>query len=320
MNAKAKKILKIVLWTLGIIIAIPIVLILTLPLWLGPIARPGINAMVPKITKTSFDIDHLYLNPYTGRLELGDFVMGNPAGYQEPTLVAISNLVFDLDVDTLASKYVHVEDIVVDGLFVSVVKGGENNVDNILQLQYNIAGGKEKYEAAQAVSQEKSAAKKEELAAKEQAAKAAEKAKLDAMTLEQREEYLEEQELRAEAAERRKKKFVIDHVLLRGIKIKYGYVTIPVPVTIELRDLGKKSDGITMSEFFAEVWKAILKSASAVGDGAKALGGMIGDGAGKGMEMLGTGTDKAKEMFGSGTKAVGEGAGKAVDAVKGWFK
>ena len=307
MNAKAKKVVKIVLWTLGILILIPVVLIATLPLWLGPIARPSVNKIVPQFTKTAFDIGHLYLNPYTGRLEFGDFAMGNPEGYNEPTMISISNLVFDVAMTTLNDKYVHVEEVIVDDLFVSVVKGGENNVDNIVQLQYNLAGGKEKYEAKQAAAKAASEAAK---AADEAAAKAdaeAEKAKLDAMSAEEREACLAKQEADAMAKEAAAKKFVIDHVLLRNVKVKYGMLTLPVP-TIELRDLGKESDGLTVSEFFSAIWQAILKSAMAVGDGVKALGGLLGTGAGA-----------AGDALGSGAKAVGAGAGKAIDAVKGLF-
>ena len=319
MNAKAKKVVKIVLWTLGILILIPVVLIATLPLWLGPIARPSINQIVPQFTKTSFNIDRLYLNPYTGRFELGDFTMGNPEGYKEPTLAAISNLVFDVAMTTLNDKYVHVEEVLVDGLFVSLVKGGENNVDNILQLQYNLAGGKEKYEAKQAASKTASEAAKAKDEAKAKADAEAEKAKLDAMSAEEREAYLAKQEAEAAAKEAAAKKFVIDHVLIRNVKVKYGFVTIPVPVTIEMHDLGKKSDGVTISEFFSAVWQEILKSATAVGDGVKALGGLLGSGAGKAGDALGAGASKAGDALGSGAKAVGEGAGKAIDAVKGLF-
>lgn len=308
MNAKGKKILKIVLWTVGILILIPVVLVATLPLWLGPIARPIVNKTAPKFTKTSFNIDSLYLNPYTGRFELGDFVMGNPEGYKEPTLASVSNLVFDVAMKTICDKYVHVEEVIVDGVFVSLVKGGENNVDNIVQLQYNLAGGKEKYEANQAAAKVAGEAKKAADEAKAKAAEEKEQAKLDAMTKEERKAYVEKQEAKAAAKEAAAKKFVIDHVLLRNVKVKYGMLTLPVP-TIELHDLGKESDGMTMGEFFDAVWQSILKSAMAVGDGVKALGGMIGDGAGK-----------AGDAIGSGAKAVGEGAGKAIDAVKGLFK
>ena len=308
MNAKSKKILKIVLWTLGILILIPVVLIATLPLWLGPIARPIVNATVPKFTQTSFDIRHLSLNPYTGRFELGEFAMGNPEGYSEPMLATVSNLVVDVAMTTLKDKYVHVEEVIVDGLFASVVKGGSNNVDNIVQLQYNLAGGKETYEAGQAAAEVADAAAKEKAEAERKAAEEAEQAKLDAMTDEERKAYKAEQKAKAEAREEAAKKFVIDHLLLRNVKVKYGFVTLPVP-TIELHDLGKESDGMTIGELFSEIWQSILKSATAVGDGVKAVGGFIGDGA-----------SAAGDAIGEGAKAVGEGAGKAMDAVKGLFK
>ena len=66
---------------------------------------------------------------------------------------------------------------------------------------------------------------------------------------------------------------------------------------------------MTIGELFSEIWQSILKSATAVGDGVKAVGGFIGDGA-----------SAAGDAIGEGAKAVGEGAGKAMDAVKGLFK
>lgn len=301
MNAKVKKIVKILAWIVGIIILIPILLIATLPLWLGPIARPIVNSAAPGYTGTSFNIGHLSLNPYTGRLELGDFVLGNPEGYSEPTAVAVSNLVVDVAMTTLNDKYVHVEEITVDGVFVSYLKGGEHDVPNFTQIQFNLAGGKEKYEENKARSQELAAADE----AKVEAEAAELQKKLDAMSDEERAEY-DRQQAEAELAA---KKFIIDHVLISNVKIKYGFLTIPIPVDIELTDLGKESDGLTLSEFFDAIWQAILKSAMAAGDGAKALGGLISGGA----EILGDGAGKAVD-------ALGDGAGKAVDAIKGLFK
>ena len=78
-------------------------------------------------------------------------------------------------------------------------------------------------------------------------------------------------------------------------------MTIPVP-SITLTDIGKKSDGASLEDIVDQIWQAILKSALAVGDGAKAAVGAVGDGA------------KAA------ADAVSDGAGKAVDAVKGLFK
>ena len=275
-----KKFLKIVGWIILGIVVLALALVLTLPLWLGPVVKPVANAAVPKLTKTTFNLGHLSLNPYTGRFELGDMQLGNPEGYSEPTALAVSNIVVDVAMTTACDKYVHIEEVTVEGVFVSLVKGGENNVDNMLQIQYNVAGGKEKYEANKA--------KKES---------------------EKPEEKPEEPE--ADAGDG--KKIVIDRLTLNDIKVKYGLITIPVP-SITLTDLGKESDGLSIGELFDAVWEAILNAALAVGDGAKALGGLLKSGAGAVGESAGKAVDAAGDVAGKTVDAVGEGAGKAVDA------
>ena len=297
-----KKALKIICGIVIAVVALVLVLILTLPLWLGPVVKPVANSAVPKITKTDFNLGHLYLNPYTGRFELGDMQLGNPANYDEKQAVTLDKLVLDVAMTTLSDEYIHVEEVTVDGVFVSYVSA--DGVNNFQQIQYNVAGGKEKYEAKQAQAK-------------------ADKAKAES-------EKIEAPEAKPESGS--SKKLVIDKLVINNIKFKYGMITIPVP-SITLTDLGKKSNGVTFAELGDQIMQAILKSASAVGDGLKALGGAVGDGA----KMLGESADKATKAVsesaskvtesvgnitgsgakavGDGAKAVGESAGKAVDAV-----
>ena len=337
-----KKLLKILGCIILGIVALALVLVLTLPLWLGPVVKPSANAIVPKLTKTSFNLGHLYLNPYTGRFELGDMQLGNPQGYSEQYAVTASNIVIDVAMSTLGDKYIHIEEVTVAGVFVSYQDGGEHGVDNFTQIQYNVAGGKEKYEAARA----KAKAEQEKKDAADEAEAAELKAKLEKMSAEEREQYEAEQAAEAAAA----KKVVVDKLTISDIRLKYGMLTIPVP-SITLKDLGKESDGLTAGELFEKIWEAVFNAALAVGDGVKALGGLLkdgagalGDGAGKAMDAIGagkavdavgSGAGKAVDAVGSGAgkavdavgegagkavDAVGEGAGKAVDAIKGLFK
>ena len=298
-----KKLLKFIVYSVLAVVALALLLVLTLPLWLGTIARPAINKAVPQITKTEFGIAHLSLNPYTGRFELGGFVLGNPKGYDERVAVALSNLVFDVDMSTLGNKYVHIEEVTVNDLFVSYVDGGEHDVDNFTQIQYNVAGGKEKYEEAKKKSEQ----------AKEKAAQEAAK---------------EDEDSEEDVS---KRKFVIDRLSIKGVKVKYGLITIPVPVDIVLTDLGKESDGMSLEDVGTAIWEAILNAAMAVGDGAKALGGLImsgagavGDGAGKAVDAISDGAGKTVDAISDGASkaadAVSDGASKAVDAVKSLFK
>ena len=293
-----KKAVKIIVGAVIAVVALVLILVLTLPIWLGPVVKPIANAAVPKITQTPFNLGHLYCNPYTGRFELGDLQLGNPANYDEKQAVTLNKLVLDVGMSTLASEYVHVEEVTVDGVFVSYVSA--DGVNNFQQIQYNVAGGKEKYEANQAKAKE-------------------EKAKLDA-----------EKAGKPEVKEEKKsdgssKKLVIDKLVINDIKFKYGPVTIPVP-SITLTDLGKKSDGITFAELGDQIMQALLKSATALGDGVKALGNLAGDGAkaltdgaGKAVgavsDVAGNSAKAVSDVAGNSAKAVSDGAGKAVDAV-----
>lgn len=336
-----KKFLKFVMYVVLIAVALVVLLVATLPLWLGPVVKPAANIAVPQITQTKFNLGHLYLNPYTGRFEVGEMELGNPEGYDEPVAVSLSNLVVDVAMNTVHAKYIHVEEVTVDGFFASYVKGGENGVDNFKQIQYNVAGGKEAYELKQAEAEAKKAQDK----AAEEAEAEAEKAKLEKMTAEERKEYERLKEAEEAAAEAAARKLVIDKLVINNIRLKYGLVTIPVP-SITLTDIGKESDGASLGDIVDQIWQAILKSALAVGDGAKALANAtaegakaaasavgdgaaaaasaVGDGASAAASAVSDGTSAAVGAVGDGAKAaadaVSDGAGKAVDAVKGLFK
>ena len=340
-----KKLLKFIAYAIGAIVLLALLLVLALPLWLGPVVKPTVRVAVPKFTGTSFELGHLYLNPYTGRFEVGGLVLGNPKGYSEPVAVALSNLVFDAAMTTLGDKYIHVEEITVDGLFASYLDGGEHDVDNFTQIQYNVAGGKEKYEEAKKRAEEEKAKEGEKPA----------------------------DEVEDDVA---KRKFVIDKLTIKNVRVKYGILpAISIPVDIVLTDVGKESGGATFSEICEQAWQAIMKSAGAVGDGVKAVGSflgeqagklgdavksidlsgvgdgaskaaatvsdgaskaaaavtggaskaadMVGDGASKAVGTVGDGAKKATETVTDGakkaTEAVGEGAKKATDAVKNLF-
>lgn len=283
-----KKILK----TIGIIVVLALacvlLAVLTMPIWVGPVLRPTVNAAVPRFTQTDFKLEKLGLNPYTGRLEVGGLMLGNPKGYSEPVALSLSNLVVDVGMTTLCDKYIHVEEVTVEGLFASYVSGGENNVDNFKQIQYNAAGGKEKYEAKKAKAE----------------AKAAEAAKDDKAQA--------EPEPEEDAAS--EKKLVIDLLTIRDVRVKYGMVTIPIPVDIVLKDIGKDSGGATFDEVLEDIWKAIMESASSIGEGMKAGMKTLGESAkslGENAKSIGEGAKSLGGAIGSGSSAAASAAAKA---------
>ena len=271
-----KKALKILFWSAAGLLALVVLLVATMPLWVGTVARPVVNAVAPRVTKTAFRIGHLSVNPWTGRVEVGDFVLGNPAGYADPHAVELKSLVVDLAMTKTFGDAVWVEEVAVDGLFVSYAVGGENGVDNVKQILMNVAGGKEEYEAQQA----RKAAKKAEKEAQGEAEKAAAR--------EAGEEYEEETEDDL--------KLVVDRFALRDVKVKVQVLTLPVP-DFTLTDIGKDTGGATLADVLDDVWTAILSGASNLGDGAKAFGGLINAGAGATTDGAKKTAESVKKLF-----------------------
>lgn len=299
MKKLAKFLLKVVLG----VVALVLLAVLTLPVWLGPVVKPVANTMVPKFTKTGFNLGHLYLNPYTARFELADMQLANPEGYPEKYAVTVGDVAFDAKTLSLVTDVIHIEEIKIKDIFVSVVSGGPEKIGNFTQIQYNVAGGKEKFEAKKA-----EAAKQAELEKKAEAEKPA-------------------KETAAEPeAEKPAKKIIIDRLEISGLKVQLGFLPIALP-SFTLTDIGKDSGGATLEEAWQIVLSGILKAAGAVGDQLKNLGSMTGDAAGKAGEAaskaasqageaLGNAAGKASDAVGAGAKAAGEAAGKALDSIK----
>ena len=287
------KAIKILFKAIVCIVAIVVVALLALPLWFGPVVKTAANAAVPGVVKTDFHMGHLHLNPYTARFELRDMQLANPAGYPEKYAVTLGDITFDAETFSLMTDVIHIEEITVKDVFVSVVSGGENKVGNFKQIQYNVVGGKEKYEAAEA--------KKQQVAAAE-----AEKIRLEEM---QNPKAAEEEKAKLAEEEKPSKKVIIDKLHISGLKVQFGIIPISVPVTIELTDIGRKSGGATLEEAWNQIWAGILQKAGMVGDQLKALGGMAGDSAKQATEAASKAAAQATESLNKAT----EGATKSLN-------
>ena len=284
------KAIKILIKAVVVIAILAVVALLTMPVWFGPVVKTTANSVAPGVLKTDFHLGHLSLNPYTARFELGDMQLSNPEGYSEKYAVTVGEVAFDAETLSLMTDVIHIEEIKVKDVFVSIVS--KDGVGNFKQIQYNLAGGKEKYEAAQA---------------KKEAEKPAEAKKP------------------AEAPS--EKKVIVDHLEISGIKIKLGILPITIPVTLKLDDIGKDSGGATFAEVWEQIVAEVMKAAGAAGDQLKALGGMAGDAAKQATESvskaaesatkaLGGASESATKAVGDGAKAVGDGAKKAMDSLK----
>ena len=287
MNETVKKSLKltgkIALWALGVIV----VLLLILPLWIGPVVKGVANSVVPGIVGTEFHLGEFGLNPYTGCLHVGDLQLANPTNYAKENCVELEALDINLAMTSLFSKKLRIEEIVVKTLRVSLTAGG----GNFMQIAENASGESEEEVKADLEKIEEAEAKAEAKAAKE-----------DGQTV---------------VEEKSEGGLQIDRLVIDGLTVKVGVVPVPVPkLTIE--GIGADSEeGASYSEVGATIWKKIQGSMTAVGgavvEGATAVGGAVVDGAGKAASAVADGV-------GAAASKIGEGAGKAVDAMKNLLK
>ena len=281
MKKNLKKPLKIVLWTLGGLVAFVVLLVATLPLWISPVVCPIVNKVAPTITKTDFKIEKFTVNPWKARIEIGGLLIGNPEGYEEPRAVELKQFVVDVRLFSLLTKVIHVEEVTIRDCFVSKISGGTNNVDNIAQILANVTGTQPGVAAEDAAEAAKDAAE--------------DAAKDGAKDGEPKEVAKDDDDVAPDAEEAGpslldKYKIIVDRVTVDGVKLKMKLLTIPVP-SFTLTDIGTASGGVKVTDVGGLVWDSILKGSTNIGDAA----------------------DKAAD-------AIGEGAAKAADALKGLFK
>ena len=123
-----KKAFRIIVKTLLWLVALVAVALLTLPLWIGPVARTAANRITPNYTGTCFNLGAFGLNPYSGHLHVGSVQLDNPQGYRPAKAVTLGNLDVDVDMSTVLSETIVIRDIVVKDLFISIAsKDGTNN-------------------------------------------------------------------------------------------------------------------------------------------------------------------------------------------------
>jgi len=125
-----KKALKILLWTIVGILALVLVLVLTIPLWLGSAVTAVANKVAPEYTGTPFSLDGVGINPYTGKYRVTKLNLGNPQGYPVPTAFSVSNVFVDVEMSSLFSDTIHIREIAINDTYVSYVsRDGVNNFE-----------------------------------------------------------------------------------------------------------------------------------------------------------------------------------------------
>jgi len=284
---KAIKVIgKILLWTLAVVV----VLLLALPLWIGPVVKGVANAVVPGITGTGFHLGEFGLNPYTGTLHVGDMQLANPTNFSEKNAVDLKSFDVDFAVTSLFSgKKYRVEFVEVNGVFVHV---DVPKAANFLQIAENATGGGDDGEAAEETADVE--------VSEDQKIKAQQAESPEAQTDDAQEE-------------KESKGVQIDRITLRDVTVKYG-LPVKIPMDIELTGIGAESEN---GASFEEVWDAVFTKVKSV---LTSVGGALGDlGKGAADALKGAGDAAAGAITDAGSAATGalkDAGGAATDTLK----
>ena len=266
-----KKLFKFLFWTLVVLV----VFVLALPLWIGPVATTVANKTVPGIVKTDFHLGNFGLNPYTGACRVGDLQLANPEGFPRENCLELGILKVNLDVPTVWTKKIHVEEITLDGLTVATTVTGAN----FKQIAANASGEAEEIEAARATGGEAAAQQKE--------------AKI-----------LDGQRAKAEQKSEEAPHVVIDRLTLKNVVVKLNGLSIPVP-TLTFEGIGAdKEEGASLMDAGQEIYNKVMAAAGS-------LVGALGD-LGKG--ALNVGTEAANAALAAGTDAANAALAAGTDA------
>lgn len=275
-----KKLLKILL---GILVVLVLVFVV-LNLFLGKIVLKTTNAAAPAALGVPVTLQDADIALLRGRAALAGLHVDNPAGFKTDGILDLGSISVRLDNSSLLSDTIVIKEITIDGLVLTYEQGLRTS--NLGALINQLSAGKEEEPSGQD--------KPEETPAGE---------------------------------EKPGKKVIIEKLSITGSRMNLsltgaaaltggGAIPIPLP-PITLTDLGKESDGLTVTEAIEKILNAILDVAtSAISGTGKLLGagaGAVGEGAADaGKAVVNTAADAGKALGNAAADA-----GKAVgDALK----
>jgi hypothetical protein len=122
----------------------------------------------------------------------------------------------------------------------------------------------------------------------------------------------EREEETPKASSTNETKVIIDKLSVSNSKVQLEFIPLPLP-NIKLTDIGKKSNGATLSDVGKQIWEYGQKSASSVGNFASGFLNSVGSGIEKTTDAI---TSKTNALNGV-SKSVNKAAEKTTKAVSG---
>ncbi len=275
--------MKVLRLSLLVFAVLLIILVVVFAFFLGDLIKTSVETVGPKVTGVEMTLGDAKVYPFRGHVTLKELIIGNPEGFKSDYLFRLGALEINVNVKSVTSNTIVIENILIRGPIMNYEKS--LTTSNLGTLLASLEG--------ESADEEKD---------KEQPAEKKEKKREDV---------------------KGGKKIVINDLQIEGIRVKVSTtltgghaITIPLP-PIHMTDIGKESEGASLTDvlleivraIFGAVTKGVTGSVKLVGKGAM----LVGETALDGVQLAGEGALKAGEVTVDGVKVVG---GTAVDGVQ----
>ena len=127
-----KKPIKIALISVAALVIVAFIVVFFL---LSSIASTAVETVLPKITKTPVKLASFNLNPFTGKGTIKGFFIGNPEGFKTKSSFELGEVRVDLDLMSLLSDTIVIEEIYINAPKVTYEMGMPSNIG---QIQKNV--------------------------------------------------------------------------------------------------------------------------------------------------------------------------------------
>lgn len=132
--------MKRILWIGGGLVAAVILVVVAATIFLASsldsIVKAAVETLGSEVTQAKVELDEAEISPTSGEGALRGFLIGNPKGFETPSLVELGEVSLKLDIATVTDDTVVIEEILISAPKVTYEVGPEGS--NLEALQRNI--------------------------------------------------------------------------------------------------------------------------------------------------------------------------------------
>ncbi len=129
-----RKLLKSIKWIVVVVLVLIVIGVVGVNLFADSAVRVAVETAGTKALSVGVEVDKADLSIMSGSLDLRDVTVANPPGYQDNTLLKLSQGDVQVDTRSLLSDEIRIKRIQLDGMDVNVEqKGLSNNLEDVIQ-------------------------------------------------------------------------------------------------------------------------------------------------------------------------------------------